>query len=180
MQDDSMPTNVEDDQNYQFYKEYCRLYYANIILTNRLQQLLNEKKDLQFKLSRLEVRREQRQGLASSLPAVWWALLTCLWPISTHWSTKNRLSPSWLTLSLLLWLYSLIGRPMRRRWGWLLTSQMSAGSASDEQLMKSSDTMCARLKTAPRAMGKWPVYTHFISFVCSSPFLRHLQLWGKS
>jgi len=25
------------DQNYQFYKEYCRLYYANIILTNRLQ-----------------------------------------------------------------------------------------------------------------------------------------------
>ena len=59
--DDNMPaSSVEDDQNYQFYKEYCRLYYANIILTNRLQQLLNEKKDLQFKLSRLEVRREQR------------------------------------------------------------------------------------------------------------------------
>ena len=59
--DDNMSaSNVEDDQNYQFYKEYCRLYYANIILTNRLQQLLNEKKDLQFKLSRLEVRREQR------------------------------------------------------------------------------------------------------------------------
>lgn len=70
MPDDSMPTSMEDDQNYQFYKEYCRLYYANIILTNRLQQLLNEKKDLQFKLSRLEVRREQRQGLASSLPTV--------------------------------------------------------------------------------------------------------------
>ena len=50
--------NPEDDQNYQFYKEYCRLYYANIILTNRLQQLLNEKKDLQFKLNRLEVSRE--------------------------------------------------------------------------------------------------------------------------
>lgn len=45
----------DSDQNYQFYKEYCRLYYANIILTNRLQQLLNEKKDLQFKLNRLEV-----------------------------------------------------------------------------------------------------------------------------
>jgi hypothetical protein len=31
--------NPEDDQNqnFQFYKEYCRLYYANIILTNRLQ-----------------------------------------------------------------------------------------------------------------------------------------------
>lgn len=93
MQDDSMPTNVEDDQNYQFYKEYCRLYYANIILTNRLQQLLNEKKDLQFKLSRLEVRREQRQGLASSLPAVW----------STHHIYLDSLwvsSLSWLTLSL--------------------------------------------------------------------------------
>lgn len=67
---DDLTNGVEDDQNYQFYKEYCRLYYANIILTNRLQQLLNEKKDLQFKLSRLEVRREQRQGLASSLPTV--------------------------------------------------------------------------------------------------------------
>lgn len=27
----------DQDQNYHFYKEYCRLYYANIILTNRLQ-----------------------------------------------------------------------------------------------------------------------------------------------
>ena len=35
--------DLENDSNYQFYKEYCRLYYANIILTNRLQQLLNEK-----------------------------------------------------------------------------------------------------------------------------------------
>ena len=58
MGDEEQPASVEADQNYQFYKEYCRLYYANIILTNRLQQLLNEKKDLQFKLSRLEVRRE--------------------------------------------------------------------------------------------------------------------------
>lgn len=47
------------DQNYQFYKEYCRLYYANIILTNRLQQLLNEKQELQFKLNRLEVREHR-------------------------------------------------------------------------------------------------------------------------
>jgi len=44
-----------NDQNYQYYKEYCRLYYANLILTNRLQQLLNEKQDLTFKLTRLEV-----------------------------------------------------------------------------------------------------------------------------
>ena len=45
----------DNDQNYHFYKEYCRLYYANIILTNRLQQLLNEKQDLGYKLNRLEV-----------------------------------------------------------------------------------------------------------------------------
>ena len=57
----------EEEQNYQFYKEYCRLYYANIILTNRLQQLLNEKKDLQFKLNRLEVRREQKQAMQTTL-----------------------------------------------------------------------------------------------------------------
>jgi len=62
--------NPEEDPNYMFYKEYCRLYYANIILTNRLQELLNEKKDLSFKLNRLEVRREQRQGLAASMPAI--------------------------------------------------------------------------------------------------------------
>ena len=43
------------DQNQHFYKEYCRLYYANIILTNRLQQLLDEKQDLGYKLNRLEV-----------------------------------------------------------------------------------------------------------------------------
>jgi hypothetical protein len=34
------------DYNYHFYKEYCRLYFANKALTNRLQQLLNEKQDL--------------------------------------------------------------------------------------------------------------------------------------
>ena len=60
--------NPEEEQNYKFYKEYCRLYYANIILTNRLQQLLNEKKDLQFKLNRLEVRREQKQAMQATLP----------------------------------------------------------------------------------------------------------------
>ena len=62
---------TDADQNYQFYKEYCRLYYANIILTNRLQQLLNEKKDLQFKLNRLEVRRETKETLyGHNLPPI--------------------------------------------------------------------------------------------------------------
>ena len=47
------------DENYQYYREYCRLYYANLILTNRLQQLLNEKQDLTFKLTRLEVSKKR-------------------------------------------------------------------------------------------------------------------------
>lgn len=57
--------NEEDensqDQNYHFYKEYCRLYYANIILTNRLQQLLNEKQDLGYKLNRLESNKRKHE-----------------------------------------------------------------------------------------------------------------------
>ena len=54
-EDKSGDEDESKDQNYHFYKEYCRLYYANIILTNRLQQLLNEKQDLGYKLNRLEV-----------------------------------------------------------------------------------------------------------------------------
>ena len=38
--------DLEQDQNFHFYKEYCRLYYAKVVLGNRLQQLLNEKQDL--------------------------------------------------------------------------------------------------------------------------------------
>ena len=54
-EDSNSETEGNQDQNYHFYKEYCRLYYANIILTNRLQQLLNEKQDLNYKLTTLEV-----------------------------------------------------------------------------------------------------------------------------
>jgi hypothetical protein len=57
----SVGEDLENDSNYQFYKEYCRLYYANTILTNRLQQLLNEKQDLQFKLNRLECNQRQHE-----------------------------------------------------------------------------------------------------------------------
>ena len=35
-EDDNNSIVENDDQNHHFYKEYCRLYYANIILTNRL------------------------------------------------------------------------------------------------------------------------------------------------
>ena len=34
--EDTVQDGDPQDQNYHFYKEYCRLYYANIILTNRL------------------------------------------------------------------------------------------------------------------------------------------------
>jgi hypothetical protein len=46
-----------------YYREYCKLYYANIILTGRvfffvtcqLQNILNEKEELKIKLNRIEV-----------------------------------------------------------------------------------------------------------------------------
>ncbi len=43
--------DLDSDQNYLFYKEYCKLFYANIILANELQKLLNEKSDLSYKLN---------------------------------------------------------------------------------------------------------------------------------
>ncbi|CDW90819.1 zinc c2h2 type family protein [Stylonychia lemnae] len=56
--------NLEGDfvaQNFHYYKEYCQLYYANTILTTRLQQLLNEKQELQFKLNRLESNKRKHE-----------------------------------------------------------------------------------------------------------------------
>ena len=40
---------------FRYYQEYCKLYYANIILGIKLQQLLDQKKDLNSKLAKLEV-----------------------------------------------------------------------------------------------------------------------------
>ena len=59
--DQGEPEN--QDQNYHFYKEYCRLYYANIILTNRLQQLLNEKQELGYKLNRLDNNKRKHEDV---------------------------------------------------------------------------------------------------------------------
>ena len=54
---------ANQDQNYHFYKEYCRLYYANIILSNRLQQLLNEKQELGYKLNRLDTNKRKHEDV---------------------------------------------------------------------------------------------------------------------
>jgi hypothetical protein len=33
---DNLPEVAAEDQNYYYYQEYCRLYYANIILSNKV------------------------------------------------------------------------------------------------------------------------------------------------
>ena len=61
--DDNQGEPANQDQNYHFYKEYCRLYYANIILANRLQQLLNEKQELGYKLNRLDNNKRKHEDV---------------------------------------------------------------------------------------------------------------------
>jgi len=51
-----------DDQNQNYYQEYCRLYIANVVLTNQMKELVAEKTDLLTKLGKLEKRREELQN----------------------------------------------------------------------------------------------------------------------
>ena len=38
-----------------YYQEYCRLFIANMVLTNQMKELVVEKNDLLAKLTKLEV-----------------------------------------------------------------------------------------------------------------------------
>ncbi|KAM3138383.1 hypothetical protein pb186bvf_009469 [Paramecium bursaria] len=49
----------QQDQNLEYYNEYLRLYIANVVLTNQLKELLNEKNELVNKLARLERRNQE-------------------------------------------------------------------------------------------------------------------------
>jgi len=44
--------NVDNSVNY--YQEYCKLFVANVMLTNQLKELINEKNDLTLRLQMLE------------------------------------------------------------------------------------------------------------------------------
>ena len=47
-----------DDINFNYYHEYCRLFIANIALTNQMNELFTEKNDLLKKLTKLEKKSE--------------------------------------------------------------------------------------------------------------------------
>ena len=44
-----------NDQNMNYYQEYCRLFIANVVLTNQLKELISEKTELMNKISEYEV-----------------------------------------------------------------------------------------------------------------------------
>eukprot|EP00830_Metopus_es_P017276 TRINITY_DN560_c0_g3_i1.p1 TRINITY_DN560_c0_g3~~TRINITY_DN560_c0_g3_i1.p1 ORF type:complete len:176 (-),score=28.26 TRINITY_DN560_c0_g3_i1:12-539(-) len=48
------------------YKDYCKLYYANIILTNQLKVLLEEKNELMQKMNKCENRKRPEEILPMS------------------------------------------------------------------------------------------------------------------
>jgi len=50
-----------EDPNFLYYPEYCRLYFANILLTTKLKHLLTEKDELNKKLSTLESNRKKHE-----------------------------------------------------------------------------------------------------------------------
>jgi len=41
------------DINYIYYQQYAKLYYASMLLSNRLQQLIAEKEEIGSKLERI-------------------------------------------------------------------------------------------------------------------------------
>ena len=53
--------------NISCYEEYCKLYFANIILTNQLKVLLNEKSLLLKKLQKVEVELTSNQNLPDKI-----------------------------------------------------------------------------------------------------------------
>jgi len=44
-----------NDQNSNYYQEYCRLFIANVVLTTQMKEIIAEKNELLLKLSELEV-----------------------------------------------------------------------------------------------------------------------------
>ena len=44
-----------DDQNTNYYQEYCRLFIANVVLTTQMKELVAEKNELLMKLAKSEV-----------------------------------------------------------------------------------------------------------------------------
>ena len=48
-----------EDQNYQYYMEYCNIFVANVILLEKVKETIDQKENLIFKLKRLQSSAEQ-------------------------------------------------------------------------------------------------------------------------
>jgi len=48
-----------DDQNTNYYQEYCRLFIANVVLTTQMKELVAEKNELMARLSKLEQKQNE-------------------------------------------------------------------------------------------------------------------------
>jgi len=46
----------QNDQNINYYQEYCRLFIANVVLTTQMKELIAEKNELMMRLNELEKR----------------------------------------------------------------------------------------------------------------------------
>jgi len=44
-----------NDQNVNYYQEYCRLFIANVVLTTQMKELIAEKNEILTRISDLEV-----------------------------------------------------------------------------------------------------------------------------
>jgi len=49
----------QNDQNMNYYQEYCRLFIANVVLTTQMKELIAEKNELITRLSELEKRNDK-------------------------------------------------------------------------------------------------------------------------
>ena len=43
----------DNDTNFNYYHEYCRLHLANVVLLSQLRELFNERNDLTSKFNKL-------------------------------------------------------------------------------------------------------------------------------
>ena len=50
--------NPTEEHNFNYYHEYCRLFIANIVLTNQIKELFSGQTDLMSKLGKLEKKSE--------------------------------------------------------------------------------------------------------------------------
>ena len=56
-----MDPSPDEDTNFNYYHEYCRLYLANVVLLSQMRELVNQRNELTSKFSKLEKKGEEIQ-----------------------------------------------------------------------------------------------------------------------